>query len=345
MNIGGFFIWTLSLVNFFYLCYGKEIVVSRNFILFTSRNLENFLKPLFTTFEQSLNSHLYGTVFLDGKWCLALNIGFPTMVIPNQQKNFDAEVPDGYLLEGKVLVAQLKNGRLIEYVVKPNLQPTIFGGNSTPIFSVPQRHLFPDSIYKSVAYPEGISINVMPGLPVIQFVLSTPIFNEFRFRIFTFPLQDESLIYYTLAYQQRIDNLLNIFSFDKSKSISCFVALHRLYRQTSLNVTSVSFGSNIMQKFTNKFLGYIGIQYENLYGHFKALKDTSGLYEDVVNSPFLELRQAKPIEINFSSFTHFQLRFGLTWFFSIFNLNIELSFASQPMFSISFSAMLPINRF
>lgn len=325
------------------LCYftsAKEIVISRNFVLFTSRNLENYLKPLFTTFEQSLNSNLFGTNFPDKKWSVSLNIAFPTMIVPNAQKKFNAEVPDGYLFDGKVLVAQLRDGNLICYVYQPNLQPTIYGGSSTPIFSSPQTHTYPDTIYKSVAYPEGISVNLVPGMPVLQFVLASPSFSEVRFRFLTFPFQDESLIYYTLVFQQRVDNLFGLFQYDKAKSINIFTAFHRLYRQTSFNLTSYSFGFNVMQKFGNKFLGYLSLQYENLNGHFTALKDTTGIYEDVVNSPFPELRQARPVEINISSFTKFQFKSGLTWYFSFFNLNLELSFASQPMFSFGFSVDL-----
>lgn len=327
----------LSFIFMLYPSFGKELVISKNFVLFTSKNLENYLKPLFTTLEQSLNSYLYGTTFIDGRLCISLNIGFPTMIIPNSQKKFNAEVPDGFNSNGKVLVAQLRDGKLIHYVYQPNLQPTIYGGSSTPIFSSPQTHHYPDSIYKSVAYPEGISVDIMPGLPILQLVLTTPLLNELRFRFFTFPFQDESLIYFTLAIQQRIDHLFNLFPFDKEKSINIFGALHRLYRQTSLDLISYSIGSSLMQRFGESFLGYIGVQYENMTGHFKALKDTTGIYEDVVNSPFTELRQARPIEIYFSSFTHFQFRSGLTWFFSVFSLNLELSFASQPMFSLGFS--------
>lgn len=324
-----------------YFSLAKEIVISRNFVLFTSRNLENYLKPLFTTFEQSLNSNLFGTNFPDKKWLVSLNIAFPTMIIPNAQKKFNAEVPDGYLFDdNKVLVAQLRDGKLICYVYQPNLQPTIFGGSSTPIFSSPQTHSYPDSIYKSVAYPEGISVDLVPGMPVLQCVIAIPSLSEVRFRFLTFPFQGESLIYYTLVFQQRVDKLFGLFQFDKAKAINFFVAFHSLYRQTSLNLTSYSFGFNIMQKFGNKFLGYLSLQYENLNGHFTALKDTTGIYEDVVNSPFPELRQARPIEINISSFTKFQFKSGLTWYLSIFNLNLELSFASQPMFSVGFSINL-----
>lgn len=333
-------IFFLTVGLLYYFTSAKEIVISRNFVLFTSRNLENYLKPLFTTFEQSLNSNLFGTNFPDKKWLVSLNIAFPTMIVPNAQKKFDAEVPDGYLFDGKVLVAQLRDGNLIRYVYQPNFQPTIYGGSSTPIFSSPQTHTFPDTIYKSVAYPEGISVDLVPGMPVLQFVLASPSFSEVRFRFLTFPFQDESLIYYTLVFQQRIDNLFGLFQYDKAKAINILAALHRLYRQTSLNLTSYSFGINIMQKFGEKFLGYLSLQYENLNGHFTALKDTTGIYEDVVNSPFPELRQARPVEIYISSFTKFQFKSGLTCYFSIFNLNLELSFASQPMFSFGFSVDL-----
>jgi hypothetical protein len=309
----------------------KEFVISRNFVLFTSKNLQGYLEPLFTTLEQSFNSSLFGSNYLDGNWSFSLGISVSNMIIPNNQKHFDAELPDGFNSEQIALTSQIRGGNIIYSIYKPNWQPTVYGGSSTPIFSAPQEHSFPDSMYKTVAYPEGLGINFMLGLPVVQLIVEYPMFGEFRFRFFSIPVQQESLVYFTLAFNQRIDHLFKLFGRDKDKSLALHFALHRLFRQTSIDVTSYAFGVNLMHSWSRNVLGYIGIQVEDMWGKFKALKDTAGLQGDVVNSPFMELRYAKPIEFNFTTFTKFQIRGGMTFLFPVVSLSLDLSYASQPM--------------
>lgn len=312
----------------------KELVISRNFVLFTSKNLQGYLEPLFTTLEQSFNSSLFGSNYLDGKWSFSLGLSVSNMIIPDNQKHFDAELPDGFNSEQITLTSQIRGGNIIYSVYKPNWQPTVYGGSSIPIFSAPQEHSFPDSIYKTVAYPEGLGINFMLGLPVVQLIVEYPMFGEFRFRFFSIPVQQESLVYFTLAFNQRIDHFFKLFGRDKSKSLAVHFALHRLFRQTSIDITSYAFGLNIMHSWSRNVLGYIGIQIEDMWGKFKALKDTVGLQEDVINSPFMELRNAKPIEFNFTTFTKFQIRGGMTFLFPVVSLSLDLSYASQPMFTL-----------
>jgi len=314
--------------------YSKDLVISRNFVLFTSKNLEGYLTPFFTTLSQSLNNALYGTSNLDGKFRVALNIALSSMLIPDDQKWFDAEVPVGFYDSSVSLTAQYRDGSIVNSVVTPNKQPTIYGGSSTPIFAAPQNHFAPDSFNKTIAYPEGLHLDVMVGLPIIQLLLETPFDNEVRFRFFTFPVQGESFVYIGFALNQRMDEYFNLFGFDKRKNLNVHLSYQTMYRGSSFSFTTYSLGVNAVNEFSNKILGYVGIQYENAFGKFRALKDTVGMNEDIVNSPFLELRQAKPIEIALKSFTKFQVRGGFTYTFSFGFLNFDVSFASQPMLSL-----------
>ncbi|MGC8957004.1 MAG: DUF6588 family protein [Candidatus Kapaibacteriota bacterium] len=311
----------------------KDIVISRNFVLFTSRNLEGYLKPLFTTLEQSLNNSLFGTSNLNGKFKVSLNFAFSSMLIPDEHKWFDAEVPDGFYDTTVTLTSQIRDGKIIPKIVKPNKQPTIFGGSSVPIFAAPQNHIYPDSMYKTIAYPEGLHLDLMLGLPVVQIIVESPLKNEIRFRFLSFPIQSESFVYFSLGLNQRIDHFFNFFGFARDKNISFHIIFHRMYRGTSFNLTSYAVGLNASNQFNNNMIGYIGIQYENLTGTFKAIKDTSGLNNDIINSPFIELREAKPVEILFSTFTKWQIKSGLTYQFHFGFINLELGFASQPMIS------------
>lgn len=332
-------------LNFYSKAISKEFVISRNFVLFTSKNLQGYLKPLFTTLEQSFNSSLFGSNFLDGKWSFSIGISVSNMIIPNSQKHFDAELPDGFNSEEVALTSQIRGGNIVYTIYKPNWQPTIYGGSSVPVFSAPQEHSFPDSIYKTVAYPEGLAINFAFGLPVIQLIVEHPLFGEFRFRFFSIPVQQESLVYFTIAFNQRIDHLFNLFGWDKNKSLAIHFALHRLFRQTSIDVTSYALGLNLMHSWGNNVLGYVGIQFENMVGKFKALKDTVGLQDDVINSPFLELRNAQPIEFDFTTLTKFQIRGGLTFLFPVVSLSLDLSYASQPMITLGLNFHLGARKY
>lgn len=318
----------------------KDIVISRNFVLFTSKNLEGYLQPLFTTVEQSLNNFLFGTSNLDGKFRVTLNLGFASMLIPDSHKWFDAEVPEGFSDTNITLTAQMRDGQILGKLRKPNKQPTIFGGSSVPIFAAPQNHIVPDSFYKTIAYPEGLHIEIMPGLPVLQLIFETPLHNEIRFRFFTFPIQGESFIFYSLGLNQRFDHFVDLFGFDNKKNLNLNISFHRMYRGASFDLFSYSFGLNVSNQFHKNVLGYLGIQFENLHGIFKAIKDTTGLNQDIVQSPFSELREAKPVEINLKTLTKWQIKGGFTFFLPFGFLNFDLSYASQPMISLGFGIFL-----
>lgn len=318
----------------------KDIIVSRNFVLFTSKNLEGYVKPLLTSLEQSLNNFLYGTSNLNSKYRLSLNFGFSSMLIPDEHKWFDAEVPEGFYDTSATLTAQIRENEVLKKLYKPNKQPTIFGGSSYPIFAAPQNHIYPDSFYKTIAYPEGLHLDLMIGLPILQLIFETPLRNEFRFRFLTIPIQGESFVFFSIALNQRFDHWFRLFEFDKSKNLNFHFALHRMYRGVSLDLTSYAFGLNASNQFNKRILGYFGIQYERLFGHFKAIKDTSGLYQDVINSPFQELREARPIFINFNSFTKLQIKGGLLFAFSLGFLGFDLTYATQPMISLNFGLFL-----
>ncbi len=324
--------------------FSKGFVLSKDFTLFTSRNLEGYLKPIFTTLEQSLNNSLFGTSLPDGKFRFTLNLSVCGMIIPDEHKSFDAEVPPGFFDSNAAKVAQYRNGEIYRYVIKPNIQPTIYGGSSTPIFSAPQNHNYPDSTYKTIAYPEGLHIDFMAGLPVLQSIIETPLRNEIRFRIYVEPTGDETFVYFTIGLNQRFDHLFDLFGLDKDKALSFHFALHRMYWGDFFDLTSYALGINAMQRWGN-LCGYLGFQFENMNGFFKAIRDTTGFREEIVDSPFPELREARPIIVSLSTFTKFQLKGGFTLSFLFGFLNLELSFATQPMISAGFGLFIGKNRY
>ncbi|MCX7908761.1 MAG: hypothetical protein N2560_04500 [Ignavibacteria bacterium] len=254
-------------------------------------------------------------------------------MIPDDHKWFDAEIPEGFYDTSVTLTAQIRDGKIQNGVFNPNKQPTIFGGSSTPIFAAPQNHFYPDSFYKTIAYPEGLHLDLMVGLPVLQLIVETPLKNEVRFRFLTIPVQEESFVFFTIGLNQRFDHWFDLFGFDRCKNLNLHFAFHRMYRGTSFDLTSFSLGLNTTNQFNNNILGYFGIQYEDLWGHFKAIKDTTGLNQDVVNNPFRELREARPVQISLKTFTKWQIRGGLTFIFSFGFINFDLSYATQPMIS------------
>ncbi|HPP39842.1 MAG TPA: hypothetical protein PK498_06060, partial [Candidatus Kapabacteria bacterium] len=121
----------LSTIIFVDLRAAKEIEISREFTLLTSQHAQGYLKPLFTTLGESLNSGLFTKADYKKTFTLGIDINVMGMYIPNSQKTYDAELPDLYGNTDRVLTAVKKDGTIIHNVRGSWQQPTIYGGRST----------------------------------------------------------------------------------------------------------------------------------------------------------------------------------------------------------------------
>lgn len=90
-----FFTWAIILLSYSPLAHsGEPIEISREFTMFTSQQASGFLKPLFTTIGESLNSGLYTKADYARGWSFGLDITLTSMIIPKSQTTYSAVLPD-----------------------------------------------------------------------------------------------------------------------------------------------------------------------------------------------------------------------------------------------------------
>lgn len=312
----------------------KEISIDREFSLFTSKNMEGYLKPLFTTLSESMNSNLFTTALYDTTWTIALDVSVMGMLIPDGQKSYIAERPDKFGDTNVCRTSEIRNGELLRDYLGPNKQPTIYGGASTAIFSQPVNMWAPDSFYKSVAYVEGNNISFMTGVPNLQLIFGFPTGTQFRTKFFFAPVQDETLIYYSLMLNQRLDHFFEVFDPQDKMGFAVNLAYHKLFRDSGIDINSWSAGVHFSKEWLEGLSTYIGFQFEDMNGKFKAIKDTVGATEGVVDSPYEEVRNNEPLEFNIGTFSNYRLLAGVSYRYSIIELHADAAWLTQPAFNI-----------
>lgn len=322
------------------------IEIDREFNLFTSKNLQGYTKPLFTTIEESLNSYYYTTAIYKEKWTLAVDVSVCEMIIPGSQKSYTAELPHAFGDESVVHTAKYVGGNITTNVGTTISQPTIYGKSSTSVFSAPQvpnRETYdddqgygvPDSIYKSVAFMEGNNVTFMAGLPVFQLISGFPTRTQLRIRYLPIPMLDEMGYYLGFNVNQQIDHFFDIFKSEDMMGLAVNMSFWKINWGKSIDMNSFATGVHYSKGWENGFTYYAGIQYEYMSGEFYAVKTSETDNEtDIVNSPYLEIRQGKDIKFDLESFTSFRILNGLSYRTSFLELHTDIAYASQPVFTI-----------
>jgi outer membrane protein OmpA-like peptidoglycan-associated protein len=308
----------------------NELEIGREFGLFTSKNLSGYIKPLTTTISQSLSSGLFSVMNLNNGWSLGIDVTISGMYIPQSQFSYEAELPIKFGDTNMVLTALSKHGKILYNPSGTTLEPTIYGGKSTPVFAAPQNAFPPDSFYKSVAFAEGNNIYIMSGLPVIQLIAGLPTRTQIRFRFFTVPLLNSPLTYYTLSLNQNLDKVFKIFPKDSPYSAGINFTYHSISRNPGINLRGLAIGGIISTTAKSGFCFYSGLNYENLSGEIIAVRNTQG-NTDIVNSPYEEVRRGAPLLISVTSFSNFRGLIGTQFKWKFIDLHIDASLISQPM--------------
>lgn len=326
---------------------GKDLEISKDFTLFTSKNLQGYLKPLFTTIGESFNAHYYTKAQYDDFWNIGLDISINGAFIPNSQKMYNAELPVAYGNTDVIDNAMLKSGTLSRQIGGTTEEPTIFGGNSFAVFSAPQvpkrstysdsRGPIPDSSFKSVAFAEGNNLDFVAGVPAVQLVLGIPTRTEFRFRFWGAPVQDESMIYFGIIVNQQVDHFFNLFGQDSTLGLALNLGYHSLNRDKGVSITSYSVGAHFSKSWDNGFSAFVGAQYEGLSGKFEAVRENNNP-DDVANSPYIEVREGRPLAFDIESFNSYRILGGISYRASFAELHADVAWAEQPMvtFGITF---------
>ncbi len=315
-----------------------KITLSREFNLFTSKNLEGYLKPLFTSIGESINSNVFTTGNYKDDWSIGIDISVSGMFIPNGQTTYDAERPDAFGDTTIVKTAELRNGKIYRNVVGNNSQPTIFGGQSNGIYAAPQNHRYPDTSYKSVAYVEGNDISFMSGIPTIQFIFGFPTRTQIRFRIIAVPMGDNSVTYWGLTASQNVDRFFNLFKPEEKMGLSAHFAYSAINGGPSISLSTWNFGVHFSKSWNNSLSLYAGFQFEGLKGKFEAVRDTMNM-DNYVDNPFKEIRDGAPLTVNLASFTAFRILGGVSYKIGPMEIHGDAAWASQPIltFGITFT--------
>ncbi len=318
---------------------GEPITISKNFTLFTSKNMQGFFKPLFTSIEQSFNSNIYTTAQYPQKFYFGLDFSAMGMFIPDGQRNFNAERPDMYGRTDIVKTAEVRGSGILRDVTNENLQPTVYGGTSTAIFAVPQVLNSKDTVYKSTAFVDGNNISFMSGIPTIQLIFGIPTRTELRFRFWGAPVQGESLWYYGILLNQQLDHFFKLFPKEYNMALALNGGYHSLSRDPGLSLSSWNVGLHFSKIWdyekSGKITGYFGFQLENMSGTFEAVKDTTGMTaKDFVDSPYEELRNPKKyktLKFDIESLNKYRIMLGFSYKISFLELHGDIAYASQPI--------------
>lgn len=309
--------------------------ISREFTLFTSQQLSGYLKPLFTTIEESLNSGLYSTANYTNGWSFGIDISATGMYIPRSHRSYEAVLPDKYGDLSVVKNAQLADRGIINNLKGTSRQPTIYGGMSYPIFAAPQNAFPPDSFYKSVAFVEGNDIEFMSGIPQIQLFIGIPTRTQIKFRYIQFPMQKVDFIHYSLAVNQNIDKLFDFFS-DSTYSLALNLAYHKFERNPGIELNSYSVGAHFSKTWETGFTAYLGLQFEDMSGNFYAIREIN-IDKDIINNPYPEIRDGKPLDISIDNYNKFRFGGGLSYKYGIIELNSFAFYAAQPILGAGMS--------
>jgi outer membrane protein OmpA-like peptidoglycan-associated protein len=330
----------LTLLNFNNInLFSNELELTREFNVITSKNASGYLKPLFTTIGEGFNTSLFNTSYHSNGWSFGLNFSFSGTYIPESQLLFDAELPDLYGNSSRVRTAQSIDGKLIENLSGTAKQPTIYGGESYSIFAASQNSAAPDTFYKSVGFLEGHNIKYMPALPIAQIYVGLPTRTELRFRFFTFSMLDAPLTYFSVAISQNIDKLFEINKPDDSFSFGIFASYHFLKRNSGIDINSYSIGINSSKIIWDKLTLFSGLQYEDFFGNVLLVRKNFN-DEDVLNSPYSEIRNGEDLDINVESFTKYRITLGLAYDWSIFRFHGDIAYSSQPIYNFGISVKL-----
>lgn len=329
----------------------KDLEISKDFTLFTSKNLQGYTKPLFTSIEESFNSHIFTKAQYADHWSIALDISVNGMIIPDAHKTYDAELPVGYGDEAYTVDnASLKGGNLIRQIGGTFKQPTLYGGTSYGIFSAPQQPTretynyegssFPDSTFKSVAFAEGNNMSFMSGVPAFQLVAGFPSRTQLRLRFWGAPVQDEFMSYFGILVNQQVDHFFDLFGDDSTLGLAMNFAYHNMSRDRGLSIDSWSIGAHISKTWDNGFTVYGGMQYEDMTGTFEAIR-TEYNEDDVVDSPYPEVRIGPPfapLKFDIETFNNFRITGGLSYMAGPVEIHADAAYAQQPVlaFGVTF---------
>jgi hypothetical protein len=114
--------------------------------------------------------------------------------------------------------------------------------------------------------------------------------------------------------------------------LSLNMAYHKIYRDQGINIDSWSAGLHFSKTWYNGLTGFAGLQLEGMKGYIRAIKKDFRA-DDVVNSPWEEVREGKPLQLDVETFTDFRFTGGFAYRYGCLEIHGDAAWASQPVLS------------
>lgn len=306
-----------------------ELSISGEFNLFTSKNAQGYVKPLTTTFSESFNSAYYTTANYRNSWSIGLDVSFMELFIPRSQLTYNAELPLGFANRDLTNTADLRNGTTRINVPGTSVQPTIYGGHSTPVFSTPLSSSNPDSLLRTATFMEGENICQIVGVPALQLIFGFPTRTQLRIRYFGVSVSRYKVLDYGIGINQNIDKLFDIFP--QRMGLAANFAYNSFSFEPGFNINALAAGLHYSYSFDFGLTLYCGAQFESTGGHFKAVRNITEDQTEYVNSPFEEIRDRKDLDFDIKSSCFGRLTGGLSYRLSFMELHADAAWAAQPI--------------
>lgn len=336
--------------------------VPGDFNLFTSKNLQGYTKPLFTTIGQGAQSNLFTVASYNKSYSIGIDLSLSSTLIPGSQKIYDAVLPAAFGDTTIMDNAAYINGKIVRNIKGTIEQPTIYGGASNAIYVVaPVRGGDPaDSIYKTIAFNEGTNISTMASLPALQLVFGLPTRTELRVRYLGAPLDDQMYSHLAISANQQLDHWMNLFAEEDNMALALNVSYQFMTLAKTIDMNSWAVGLHFSKGFGDGFSVYGGLQVEDLSGTFNlvrengykaeyyqadgvTLKSQSAIPQeqqqnyvahvaarkDVETNPYEEVRLLKPLSFDIESFTSWRFTVGAAYVYGIMELHLDMGYASQ----------------
>ncbi len=331
-----FVLYLLFLIILAQVAQSKDVLtISGEFNLFTSKNAQGYFKPLSTSLAESFNSDYYTTANYHNSWSMGLDVSFMEMFIPSGQLTYNAELPNGFANRNLTNTADLRNGTIRINVPNTSVQPTFYGGHSTPVFSTPLSGSNPDSLLRTLTFMEGNDISQIVGVPALQLFVGFPTRTQLRVRYFGVNVGSKSVLSYGVGLNQNIDKFFDIFPKDMGLALN--LNYNSFTFNPGFNINTLAAGLHYSYSFDFGLTLYCGAQYESTNGHFKAVRAITPDQTEYVNSPFEEIRDRKDLEFDVQSSCFGRFTGGLSYKLGFLELHADAALAAQPIITAGLS--------
>ncbi len=308
----------------------EPIKITREFNVITSKNATGYFKPLFTTIGEGFNTNTYTVARYPSQWRLGLDLSACAMLIPSSQTTYDALLPEDYGNTNITQTAELRGSAETRNASGTSVQPTIYGGVATPIFSAPQSGGPPGVLRQpaTVTYMEGNNATFMASIPAVQIIFGIPTRTQLHLRFLSIPIKDASTTYFGIMASQQFNHLFGLFADDSLIGIALNAGYHSFSVGSSVSVNSLAFGIHGSKTWLSGLSLYGGIQYENLSGNISFVREKD--LNIISKSPFAEIRNQEDLKMDVTTYADMRIAAGVSYKIGILELHADAAYAAQP---------------